>query len=103
MFKHRLKKRVFDKNQKCYRDIIVHTNARFGSDVLDNNGVEIFEGDKVKALTPSGDREIGVVYFDTGTFMWRGSTGLETELDSGGIYELEVIEEDSNADAHSQN
>lgn len=60
------------------------------SKVEDKNGIKIFEGDKVKARTPDGDDEVGVVVFDTGTFMWE-SAGWATELDSGGIYDLEVI------------
>ena len=46
-YKHRLRKRVFDKDTGLYRYVIVHTNADFGSDVLDKNGQEIFEGDIV--------------------------------------------------------
>ena len=95
MFKHRLKKRVFDKNQKCYRDIIVHTNARFGSDVRDKHDKEIFEGDKVKVF----GEEIFPVTFEDGKF----KVGKYSTLADFPKNNLEVIEEDSNADAHSQN
>lgn len=44
-YKHRLRKRVFENGQ--YRYVIVHTNADFGSKILDKNGNEIFEGDFV--------------------------------------------------------
>lgn len=64
MFKHQLKKRVFDKAQKSYRDIIVHTNARFGSGILDCHDHQIFEGDTVKVF---GD-EIFTVTFEEGRF-----------------------------------
>ena len=72
---------------------VKHTTiyGELGSKVFDKNGIEIFEGDAVKALTPNGDEEVGEVVFDTGTFMWEASSGWATELDSGGIYELEVI------------
>ncbi len=59
---------------------------------IDKNGRKIFESDKVKALTPNGDYEIGTVIFDTGTFMWE-SDRWTTELDSGGIYELEIVDD----------
>ena len=69
MYKHRLKKRVFDKAQKCYRNIIEHTNAKFGSGINDCRGREIFEGDKVRY-----DGEIYTVEFSRGVFyigeMW---------------------------------
>lgn len=89
MYKHKLRKKVFEKGQ--WRTKIVHTDGELGSGVFDKNGKEIFEGDKVKALTPDGNNEVGVVKFDTGTFMWEAASGWTTELDSGGIYELEVI------------
>ena len=46
MYKHRLKKLAFQNGQ--WRNIIEHTNAKFGSDIKDCNGREIFEGDKVR-------------------------------------------------------
>ena len=46
MYKHRLKKRTFQNGQ--WRNVIEHTNANFGSDIKDCNGIEIFEGDKVR-------------------------------------------------------
>ena len=66
-------------------------NFELGSGIYDKNGNEIFEGDKVKALTPDGNYEVGEVIFDEGTFMWEASSGWVTDLDSGGIYELEVV------------
>ena len=44
-YKHRLRKRIFQNGH--YRHVIVHTNSNLGSDVLDKNGKEIFEGDFV--------------------------------------------------------
>lgn len=85
MFKHKLKKRVFDKNRKCYRDIIVHTNARFGSDVKDKNDREIFEGDKVKVF---GD-EVFPVTFEDGKF----KVGKYSSLADFPKANLEVIED----------
>ena len=69
---------------------LTRIDCELGSDVYDKNGREIIEGDKVKTMTPDGEHEIGTVIFDTGTFMWV-SDRWETELDSGGLYEPEVV------------
>ena len=47
-YKHIFKKHVFDKVQKRYRDIFIHSNAKLGSDFNDKHGQEIFEGDFVR-------------------------------------------------------
>ena len=46
MYKHRLRKKIFEKGQ--WRTKIVHTDGELGSGRFDKNGREIFEGDKVK-------------------------------------------------------
>ena len=61
MYKHRLKKRAFQNGQ--WRNIIEHTNAKFGSGINDCRGREIFEGDKVRY-----DGEIYTVEFSRGSF-----------------------------------
>ena len=63
MYKHRLKKRAFQKESKQWRNIIEHTNANFGSGINDKNGREIFEGDKVRY-----DGKVYTVEFSRGSF-----------------------------------
>lgn len=46
MYKHRLRKKVFEQGQ--WRTKIVHTDAELGSGVIDKNGREIFESDIIK-------------------------------------------------------
>ncbi|MBQ6298676.1 MAG: hypothetical protein IJK81_13510 [Selenomonadaceae bacterium] len=88
--KHNIRQRVI--NEYGLPVVKIETvNGELGSGILDKNGREIFEGDKVKALTPDGNYEVGEVIFDEGTFMWEASSGWVTDLDSGGIYELEVV------------
>lgn len=70
---------------------IKQIDCEFGSNVRDKNGREIVEGDKVRALTPNGELEVGAIIFDTGTFMWA-TPSWTTELDSSGIYDLEIVE-----------
>ena len=55
MYKHRLRRRVFEKGQWLIK--IVHSNSDRSTGILDIHGKEIFEGDKVKShdqsiLTP---------------------------------------------------
>ena len=61
MYKHRLKKLAFQNGQ--WRNIIAHTNAKYGSGIKDCRGREIFEGDKVRY-----DGEIYTVEFSCGSF-----------------------------------
>ena len=61
MYKHRLRRRVFEKGQWLTK--IVHSNADRSTGILDKDGKEIFEGDKVRC-----DGEIYTVEFTRGAF-----------------------------------
>lgn len=89
MYKHKLKKRVFQNGY--YRDVIVHTNARLGSDLLDKHGHEIFEGNKVKD-------NYGNEYTATFrlVFVDRHCNELNKDADYFKNGELEIIGHDEN-------
>ena len=83
MFKHHLKKRVFQNGY--YRDVIVHTNARLGSRILDIHGNEIFEGDKVKKV--NYDDVVSTVSFHDAAFFIADDIPLGSFADG----DLEII------------
>lgn len=80
-YKHRFKKRVFDKVQKRYRDILMYSNAKLGSDVYDKHGQEIFEGDFVK-----NSNYIGEVTFRNGSFYFGDRILANYD------YDLEIVD-----------
>ena len=65
MYKHRLRRRAFEKGQ--WRIKIVHSDSDRSTGVLDKFGKEIFEGDKVKSLDKSVVVPL-VVRFQHGSF-----------------------------------
>lgn len=71
---------------------LTQIDCELGSDIRDKHGKEIIEGDRVRALTPDGDYDIGQVAWDNGTFIWteKGS-GWSTELNSIALDELEIV------------
>lgn len=86
-FKHRVKKRIFDRTQKKYRDIIINAKFRLGSGIFDKNGVEIFEGDTVKIESIMLNVTDKVIYVD-GEFILCGMTFRQL-IDEG--VELEIV------------
>ena len=62
-------------------------NAELGSGILDVNGREIFEGDRVKVVNESGDGAVMLVTFVYGTFALNEELALG-EYEDG---ELEVV------------
>lgn len=65
-------------------------DCELGSGLKDRYGKEIVEDDLVRALKPNGEHKVGKVIFDAGTFWWA-SDRWETELNSDGIFDLEVV------------
>ena len=84
MYKHRLKKCAFQNGQ--WRNIIEHTNAKFGSGINDCRGREIFEGDKVRY-----DGKVYTVEFSRGVF-YLGEMWLFAYADNPDN-DLEIVDE----------
>ena len=63
-------------------------NAELGSGILDKNGKEIFEGDKVVAKEVNGKREFdGEITFDDGCFCFL-RTPIQVWNDDGYVFEI---------------
>ena len=66
-------------------------NFELGSGILDKNGKEIFEGDKVNVKEVGGKRQFdGKIVFDDGCFCFLCSP-IQTWFDDG--YSFEIVDD----------
>ena len=66
--KHSIRQRVLDPITGLMVTKIEQVTGEIGSGVIDCNGREIFEGDRVQVLFADGGRYVGTVRFEDGSF-----------------------------------
>jgi len=66
--KHNIRQRVLDPVTGLTLTKIEAVTGELGSGIVDKNGREIFEGDRVRVISPSEGTFVGTVRFEDGSF-----------------------------------